>query len=38
MKYDIISFFRTVVATIMAFLVSVTGLFGTADEPQVPVD
>ncbi len=35
MKYEIISFFRTVIATLTAFLLSIVGLFGGNTQPDV---
>lgn len=37
MKYALISFFRSVIATLTAFFMSITGFFGTAEEPTEPV-
>ncbi len=37
MKYSIIAFFRNVIATLTAFLLSLGGLFGTTNEPAEPL-
>lgn len=37
MKYDILSFFRTVIATLTAFFTAVTGFFGSIGKPDAEI-